>query len=176
MSADAPFVSTYRSSGQGCISITAEPPGNSSKVCCWFASCPLLSASGNMRDFPFLFPTSWQGLGLFGLIHAPRDLLPARCWSFLGSIPTGRRYSELSTPADAGMSRVGMPRYSAVCLRQGYAFATNALPGDRSIFFPVGSFGSVYPARRPPEFAAGDDKCNGTALDGGVHHAPYGPQ
>ena len=126
--------------------------------------------------FPFLFPTSWGGLGLFGSIHAPRDLLSAHCSSLVVPILTDQRYSEMNTPADAEYVMHWKLKHLAICLRQGYAFATNTLPGNRSIFFPVESIGSGFPASRPPEFSAGDDKCNDTVPDGGVYHAPYGRQ
>lgn len=115
-------------------------------------------------------------LGAAPLIHAPRDLLSARCWSLLALMPMGQRDSGLNTPTDAGCVVHWKPEIPSFCLRQGYAFATNTLPGGRSIFFPVGSIRSVFPASRPPEFAAGAGKCTDTVPDGGVHHAPYGRQ
>ena len=176
MPADAPVVSTTCwSSGQGCASITAESPGSSWKVSCWFVSCHLLSANGYMRHFLFLLPPFGKAWNC-SAYSCTEDLLSARGWCLLALIPMGQRDSEMNTPTDAGCVVHWKPEEPSFCLRQGYAFATYTLPGERSIFFPVGSIRSMSPASKPPEFAAGDDKCTDTVPDGGVHHAPYGRQ
>ena len=55
-------------------------------------------------------------------------------------------------PTDAEYVVRWDPRYLAVCLRQGYDFATNILPGDQPIFFPFQSIGTMFLARRPHDF------------------------